>query len=202
MYLVFIGPPGAGKGTQSKLLVGYLCIPHLSTGDLLRQACADETEVGEQAKAYLEAGELIPDPLMMQVVQQRLAQPDCADGCLFDGFPRTLHQAQSLGRLLHGRGTPLDVVLELRVDDKELTQRLDRRGRSDDRPEIYRQRLKTYYQSAQELLDFYHTQGLLKTIDGRGSTDEVFERIRQALPKKSESPARRRLQSSRSQGAA
>ena len=115
MFVVFIGPPGAGKGTQSELLVDYLKVPHLSTGELLRRAYAEKTEVGRQAQAYMDRGELVPDPIMVQIVEQRLEQADCAGGCLFDGFPRTLVQAEALDRFLAKRNTPLDIALELRV---------------------------------------------------------------------------------------
>jgi adenylate kinase len=186
MFVVFIGPPGAGKGVQSKRLLAHLGIPHVSTGDMLRQACAEGTEVGLAAKEYVDAGELVPDALIEEMVQQRLSLPDCANGCLFDGFPRTLHQAEMLDRILEQRGTPLDVALELRVEEAELIRRLAGRAtqekRSDDKPEIIRQRLKKFYESNQRLLDFYRRKGLLRTMDGLGTADEVFERIKQALP--------------------
>ena len=183
MFLVFMGPPGAGKGTQSKLLIDYLKTPHLSTGDMLRQACADHTEIGEQAQSYMEAGQLVPDDLMIRVVEKRLEQPDCAAGCLFDGFPRTLVQARALDELLDRRGTPLAGVLELRLEESELVRRLAGRGRSDDKPEIICQRLRTFYAGIQGLLDYYDRSGLLQTIDALGAPEEVFARIRGALPK-------------------
>jgi adenylate kinase len=181
MFVVFIGPPGAGKGTQSQLLVDYLQIPHLSTGDLLRLACQQQTEVGKQAQAYMDAGQLVPDPIMVQIVKHRLEQPDCAQGCLFDGFPRTIVQAESLDRILNQRQTPLDIVLELRVDEAVLVKRLAGRGRTDDRPEIVRQRLKAFYDRIKALLEYYESRGLLHTIDGLGPMEEVFDRIKNAL---------------------
>lgn len=183
MFLVFMGPPGAGKGTQSKLLIDYLGIPHLSTGDMLRQGCADHTEIGNQAQSYMEAGQLVPDDLMIRVVENRLRQPDCATGCLFDGFPRTMVQARALDELLARRGTPLGVVLKLGVEESELVRRLAGRGRSDDKPEIIRQRLRTFYESIQDLLEYYDRRGLLRTIDALGAPDDVFARIKAALPK-------------------
>jgi adenylate kinase len=181
MFVVFIGPPGAGKGTQCELLVDYLQIPHLSTGELLRRACADHTEVGRQAQAYMEAGQLVPDPIMVQIVEHRLAQDDCAQGCLFDGFPRTLVQAEALDRFLARRNTPLDIALELRLEQAVLIQRLAGRGRNDDRPEIIQQRLHSFYERIQALLNYYESRGLLHTIDALGSPDEVFGRIQDAL---------------------
>jgi adenylate kinase len=186
MFLVFMGPPGAGKGTQAKLLTEYLKVPHFSTGDMLRQACADQTEIGEQAQSYMEAGQLVPDDLMIRVVESRLEQPECESGCLFDGFPRTLVQARALDELLDRRGTPLAVVLQMRVDESELVRRLAGRGRSDDKPEIIRHRLRTFYESIQGLLDYYDRRGLLRTIEGLGAPEEVFARIQGALPKQRE----------------
>ena len=181
MFVVFIGPPGAGKGTQSELLVDYLKVPHLSTGELLRRASAEKTEVGRQAQAYMDRGELVPDPIMVQIVEQRLEQADCAGGCLFDGFPRTLVQAEALDRFLARRNTPLDIALELRVEQSVLIQRLAGRGRNDDRPEVIQQRLQTFYDRIQALLSYYESRGLLHTIDGLGSPEEVFGRIEAAL---------------------
>ena len=183
MFLVLLGAPGAGKGTQSQRLVQELNVPHLSTGELLRQAVDDQTEVGRLAQSYMDAGQLVPDELILRVVAERLDQPDCARGCLFDGFPRTLVQAQALDDLLRRRGTPLDAVLELSVDDEEVTRRLSGRGRKDDQPDVIRQRLQTFYESNESLLDYYRRQGLLKTIQAKGTEEEVFGRIRAMLPK-------------------
>jgi adenylate kinase len=183
MFLVLLGAPGAGKGTQSQRLVEHLNIQHLSTGELLRQAVADQTEVGRLAQSYMDAGRLVPDDVILRVVSERLDQTDCAKGCLLDGFPRTLIQAQALDELLRRRGTPLDAVLELRVSDDEVVRRLASRGRTDDQPEVVRQRLKTYYDSNEALLDHYRRQGLLRTIDAVGAEEEIFNRIQAALPK-------------------
>jgi adenylate kinase len=186
MFLVFTGPPGAGKGTQSKRLVEHLGIPHLSTGEMLRDAVAEGTELGLEAQSYMDSGQLVPDDLMIRVVEQRLDEPDCAGGCLFDGFPRTLLQAQKLGDLLQRRGTPLAGVIHVEVDEQELIRRLAQRGRADDKPEIVRQRLQTFYESIQALLDYYDRRGLLRRVEGLGSEEEVFDRIRAALPKQKE----------------
>jgi adenylate kinase len=155
MFLVLLGAPGAGKGTQSQRLLKHLQLQHLSTGELLREAVAHQTEVGRLAQSYMDSGRLVPDDVIVRVVSERLDRPDCAKGCLLDGFPRTLVQAQALDEMLKRRGTPLDGVVELRVNDEEVVRRLASRGRKDDQPEVVRQRLKTYYESNQALLDHY-----------------------------------------------
>jgi adenylate kinase len=182
MFVVLIGPPGAGKGTQCQRLSEHLNVPHLSTGDILRAASAEGTDTGRQAQCYLDAGRLVPDDLMIRVVQGRLDQPDCARGCLFDGFPRTLVQARTLDDLLDRRGARLAVVIQVRVEELELIRRLAGRGRSDDKPEVIHDRLQTFYDSIEGLLDYYNRQGLLRTIEGHGTPEDVFGRIRAAMP--------------------
>jgi len=181
MRIIFIGPPGVGKGTQSKRLVEYLRIPHLSSGDMLRQAVEEGTEIGRAAQQYLSAGSLVPDDLVIQVLRDRLAASDCERGCLLDGFPRTAGQAKALSEMLEKTGRPLDAVIALRVDPDELVRRLAGRGRSDDKPDTVRARLKHYQDSTEPLLDYYDRQGLLINIDGSGTQDEVFGRIKSAL---------------------
>jgi len=183
MRIIFIGPPGVGKGTQSKRLVEYLQIPHLSSGDMLRQAVEDQTEIGRAAKEYLSDGRLVPDDLVVEIIRSRLTEPDCARGCLLDGFPRTAGQAEALSETLNGTGRPLDAVIALRVDSDELVRRLAGRGRQDDKPETVRARLKVYQDRTEPLLDYYDRQGLLVNIDGTGTPDEVFGRLRSALEK-------------------
>jgi adenylate kinase len=175
MRVIFIGPPGAGKGTQSQRLAEYLDIPHLSTGDMLRQAVRERTEAGRLAEPYMSSGQLVPDEIILQ-------RPDAAAGAVFDGCPRNLRQAESLDNTLREMNSPLDVVIELRLDDAQVIQRLSGRGRNDDRPEIIAERLKSYWEQTRPLLDYYRKRGLLKTVDGSGSPDEVFERIKAALP--------------------
>jgi adenylate kinase len=191
MRIIFIGPPGVGKGTQSARLVEHLRIPHLSSGDMLRQAVQDQTEVGRSAQEYLSAGELVPDDVVVQILSERLAAPDCRRGCLLDGFPRTLGQAEALGEVLDQTGQPLDAVITLEVDQDELVRRLAGRGRQDDKPETVRARLQVYQDRTAPLLDYYDRQGLLIQIDGTGTPDEVFARIKAALDRVPREPSAR-----------
>lgn len=181
MRLVFIGPPGAGKGTQSAKLIEHLGVPHLSTGDMLREAKVNGSSVGQEAAAYMDSGRLVPDELVLQVVVGRLQQPDCQRGCLFDGFPRTLLQAETLDKYLEARDMPLHAVLELRVPESELIKRLLSRGRSDDDLETIQQRFREYTTQIESLLDYYNRRGLLRTIDGSGATEDIFSRIKSQL---------------------
>jgi adenylate kinase len=181
MRIVFIGPPGAGKGTQAERLVARYELAHLSTGDMLRAARDAQTDVGRQADEYMSKGELVPDKIIVQIIAERLSQPDCQAGYLLDGFPRTIAQAEALDRMLGERNTPLDVVLELQVPEEELFNRLAGRGRADDKPEVIRQRLVAYRRQTEPLLEYYEKAGLLKRVDGLGSVDEIFDRIKAVL---------------------
>jgi adenylate kinase len=188
MLIVFIGPPGAGKGTQSKRLLEYLKIGHLSTGDLLREAKAAGTPLGQLAASYMDHGRLVPDNLVLDLVAEKLNQPKFADGCLFDGFPRTLAQARSLDESLASRGTPLDMALELRADKDELIARMLKRsaaeGRADDNPQTIAHRFEVFRQQTTPLLDYYRFKGILSVIDGMGTPDDVFTRIKTAVDKR------------------
>jgi adenylate kinase len=181
MRIVFIGPPGAGKGTQAKRLVETYQMAHLSTGDMLRAARDAQTPIGQKANAYMSAGELVPDDIIMALIAERLQQPDCQKGYLLDGFPRTIAQAEALDAMLAEQGTPLDVVLELQVPEEELFRRLAGRGRADDTPEVIRQRLVAYREQTEPLLNYYGRQNLLRSIDGLGSVNEVFGRAQAVL---------------------
>jgi adenylate kinase len=181
MRLVFIGPPGAGKGTQAERLIATYQLAHLSTGDMLRAARDARTEVGVKADEYMSKGQLVPDDIIVAIIEERLKNPDCQKGFLLDGFPRTLAQAEALDGMLQQAGTPLDSVLELRVPEDELFRRLAGRGRADDKPEVIRQRLVAYRQQTEPLLDYYGKKKLLVTVEGLGAVDEIFSRIRKHL---------------------
>ncbi len=185
MYIVFVGPPGAGKGTQSKRLLDYLAIPHLSTGEMLRASTAQGTSRGHLASQYMDAGRLVPDQLVMEIVSERLALPAYSKGCLFDGFPRTLAQAKALDEALAARNTPIDMVLELRGEESVLIGRMLKRAaeekRVDDNPETITQRFDVYKRQTFPLREYYESKGLLTTIDAMAGADEVFGAITAAI---------------------
>ncbi len=181
MRIILVGPPGAGKGTQSQQLTRRLPVPHLSTGDMLRDAVQHQTPEGIRAIEYMDRGSLVPDDIILAMIARRLSEPDCAAGCLLDGFPRTLAQAQTLDRMLAEKGIPLDGVIELAADDESLVKRLAGRGRADDRADIVRQRLAVYHGQTEPLLGYYRDQGLLETVDGLGTPDEVYARVQLAI---------------------
>lgn len=181
MQMVFIGPPGAGKGTQAERIVTTYGMAHLSTGDMLRAARDAQTEVGKKAEHYMAAGQLVPDDIIVAIIAERLEQPDCQNGFLLDGFPRTIPQAEALDAMLTQRGEPLDIVLELRVPEEELFQRLAGRGRADDNPDTIRQRLFAYREQTEPLLEYYEKQSLLHSVNGLGTVDEVFGCVKTEL---------------------
>jgi adenylate kinase len=183
MRVVFIGPPGSGKGTQAERLARRLELVHLSTGELLRQAREAGSPLGLEAAKYFESGRLAPDSLVLQVVSDRLSGLDAGQGCLFDGFPRKLSQAEALDELLAQRGTPLDRVIELDVGDEELLRRLSGRGRVDDDEATVRRRLEVYQRETRPLVDYYRRRGVLTTIDATGSVDDIARRIESSLTK-------------------
>jgi adenylate kinase len=181
MRLIMLGPPGAGKGTQSQLLVQHLNIPHLSTGEMLRAAIAQGAAIGLHAKRFIDQGQLVPDDTVLNLVGQRLEEPDAKAGWLLDGFPRRLTQAEALDAILADRHTPLDGVIDLRVDEEELIERMIARGRSDDKPEVIRERMETYHRQTTPLTDYYGQRGLLQSVEAMGTVEEVFPRLLEAV---------------------
>ncbi|HWF28237.1 MAG TPA: adenylate kinase [Mycobacterium sp.] len=181
MRVVLLGPPGAGKGTQAEKLAEKLGIPQISTGELFRRNIDNGTKLGLEAKRYLDAGDLVPSELTNQLVDDRLNNPDTAKGFILDGYPRSLEQAKALHEMLERRGTDIDAVVEFRVSEDELLQRLKGRGRADDTDDVILNRMKVYRDETAPLLEYY--SGELKTVDAVGTVDEVFARALQALGK-------------------
>ncbi|OBK15185.1 adenylate kinase [Mycobacterium asiaticum] len=181
MRVVLLGPPGAGKGTQAEKLAEKLGVPHISTGELFRNNIKEGTKLGLEAKQYLDAGDLVPSELTNELVDDRLNDSDTADGFILDGYPRSVAQAKALHDMLQRRGTDVDAVIEFRVSEEELLQRLTGRGRADDTEDVIRNRFKVYREETAPLLDYYSDE--LKTVDAVGSLDEVFERALHVLGK-------------------
>lgn len=185
MNLILFGPPAAGKGTQAKRLVDHRQMVQLSTGDMLRAAIASGSELGQRVAGIMERGELVSDEIVIELIEQRLPETEAAGGAIFDGFPRTLAQAQALDVMLAGRGRKIDLVVRLKVDDEVLTQRIAGRfaesGRPDDNPESFKVRLGAYNAQTAPLLPYYEGQGKLVEVDGMGSIDAVAAAIDSAL---------------------
>jgi adenylate kinase len=191
MRLILLGPPGAGKGTQAQHLVAKYGIVQLSTGDILRAAIKAGTPVGRQAQKIIAGGNLVPDDLVVGIVEERIEQPDARKGFVLDGFPRTLPQAVALDRMLRAKGLVLDAVLELQVDEAALLKRIESRVaemrargeplRDDDNASVLRTRLKTYRELTAPLIAHYRQQGVLRSVNGMASIEEVAVAIDQAL---------------------
>ena len=181
--IILLGPPGAGKGTQAERMCASHALTHLSTGDLLRAAVAAESDLGKQAKGFMDAGDLVPDALVVALVIERLdggaASESQAAGFLLDGFPRNVAQAEALGEAL-GDGK-IDCVVHMRLDDEEIVRRLLGRGRKDDNEPVIRNRLKVYRDETAPLIAYYEARGVLSTVDALGTMDEVEARIGAAI---------------------
>lgn len=185
MNIILLGPPGAGKGTQAQILVDRYGLVQLSTGDMLRAAVASGSELGQQAKAVMEAGKLMPDEIMVQIISDRISEPDCANGFILDGFPRTTAQAEALDKMLHEKGLPLDHVIEISVQDSVLIDRINARvaqtpeadRRDDDNEETLKHRLQVYHEQTAPILPYYESRGMLKKVDGMKPIDEVSKQI-------------------------
>jgi len=185
MKLLIMGPPGVGKGTQADRIKDKLKILHLSTGDILRAKVKAKSAIGVDAKLYMDFGKLVPDHILIEIVKERISKDDCENGYLLDGFPRTLPQAEGLDEMMHSIGHDLECAISLTADEDELVERLIKRGkesgRSDDTPEVIRNRQKIYWEQTAPLLDFYRGKGILKEVDGSGEIPEITERILDVL---------------------
>lgn len=187
MNLILFGPPAAGKGTQAKRLVAERGMVQLSTGDMLRAARSSGSELGKRVAGIMDRGELVSDDIVIALIEEAMSQAGAAKGVIFDGFPRTVAQAEALDSLLAGRGTRIDQVIRLKVDDKGLIKRVAKRfkeeGRSDDNPESFKVRLEAYNRQTAPLLPYYKKQKKLVEIDGMRSVEDVAKRIDKALGK-------------------
>jgi len=185
MRLILLGPPGAGKGTQAKILIESYGIPQLSTGDILRAAIQAQTPMGLAAKAVMDRGDLVSNDIVNGIISDRLDADDCQSGFILDGFPRTIGQAEALDGMLEQKGIALNAVIEMTADADVLVSRVINRAkesnRPDDHPDVIRKRLDVYKQDTAPLVDYYRKQGLVKTVDGMAPVDEVTAAIKAAI---------------------
>lgn len=187
MNLIFLGPPGAGKGTQAERVQKAHGLVQLSTGDMLRAAVAEGSELGQQVKDIMARGDLVPDDIVVKIIADRIDQPDARNGFILDGFPRTLAQAEALDRMLAEKGMKLDAVIEIRVDDSILLDRIRKRAaetggeRADDNEETLKKRLQVYHEQTAPLIPYYESQGKLIVVDGMKPIDEVTREIEEKI---------------------
>ena len=187
MNVILFGPPGAGKGTQAQMLVSEFGMVQLSTGDMLRAAIAAESELGLKAKSIMDAGQLVSDDIMIGMISERMDAPDCANGVILDGFPRTVAQAEALDQMFADKNIALDSVIEIAVDEAALFARIENRAaetggsRSDDNAEVLAERLKVYHANTAPILPYYKDKNKLVTIDGMQSIEKVSEDIRSVM---------------------
>ena len=185
MYLMILGAPGSGKGTQGKLLAEFLKVPQVSTGELLRAAVKQGTVLGKEAKKYMDRGDLVPDSVILGLIREILDAKEAAGGVMMDGFPRTVAQAQAVDKLLAEKKAKVDRVVLLDVAEEELIKRLlgraAKEGRSDDNLESIKQRLKVYHDQTAPLISYYEKQGVVKRVPGMGSVDDIQQRAREAV---------------------
>jgi adenylate kinase len=179
--IIFLGPPGAGKGTQAQVLADLCAIPHISTGEILRQAIADKTELGQQAQAYVDRGELVPDTLILDLIRERLSQEDAQKGWILDGFPRNVEQAKFLEQLLQELNQNSDYVINLEVDDQVLIERLLARGRKDDNEETITRRLEVYRAQTAPVIDYYQEHGQMHSVNGDRTMEEVTNSLKELV---------------------
>lgn len=181
LNIVIFGGPGSGKGTQSQKLIDKYHLTHISTGEILREEIEQESKLGKLANKYMSHGQLVPDEVVIDILDELLEDNPDSAGYIFDGFPRTLEQGEALDEILRKKNENINVVLSLEVDDDELTDRLIKRGelsgRSDDTPETIKSRLQVYYRQTAQLKEYYAKQGILAMIDGMGTVDDIFSRI-------------------------
>mgnify|MGYP001367219779 FL=1 len=183
MNIILFGPPGAGKGTQAEYIINHFGIAHLSTGNMFRAAIHNKTPLGIKVKAILDSGELVSDEIVVSLVKEEISKDVYSNGCVFDGFPRTVNQAQSFDLILAEKKTPVDALISLVVPEEELIKRILSRGqgRPDDTKKGVKNRLSVYQNETEPVLNYYKKQGLVKVIDGTGSVVSIFNRIKEAL---------------------